>query len=315
MQTTQLGNTNVTVNALGIGTWAWGDKLFWGYGDKYGPEQVKAAFNATLDAGVTFFDTAEVYGLGESETLLGQFIKERGQPVDIATKYGPAPWRFGGDAVKDAVAGSLKRLQMSHIALYQVHWPFTFFMSQETLLNALADEVQAGRIGAIGVSNYDAKQMREAYEILAKRDIPLAVNQMQYSLLHRNIESNNILKTARELNITILAYSPLAQGLLTGKYNPENPPKPEGARALDPRFNSQGLQKIAPVLDLLTQLGERYGKTQAQVALNWLIAQGNVIPIPGAKNAKQATQNAGALNWSLTPEEVQKLDNATQAWL
>lgn len=314
MQAT-LGSSGIEVSALGIGTWAWGDKLFWSYGSDYGQEQVEEAFQAAIAGGVTFFDTAEIYGWGESESLLGRFMEQSSETIQIATKYAPLPWRFSSQAVADAVSQSLQRLQRDRLTLYQVHFPFTFFMSQETLINALADEVQAGRIAAVGVSNYSADQMRQAWEILAKRDIPLAVNQMQYSLLHRKIESNGILATARELGITILAYSPLAQGLLTGKYSPEKPVKPQGARQLDPRFKPEGLQKIAPVIDLLESFGDRYNKLPAQVALNWLMGQGNVIPIPGAKNARQAAQNAGALGWSLTSEEIARLEEVSRPWL
>ncbi|MFP4124179.1 MAG: aldo/keto reductase [Coleofasciculus sp.] len=313
IQTTTLAENGPTVTSVGIGTWAWGDRLFWGYGKDYGISQVRDAFAATLDAGVSFFDTAEVYGLGESESLLGRFMKELGRPAQIATKYFPVPWRFTSQSVSDALTASLKRLQVEQVELYQVHSPFSFFMSQETLMNALADEVQRGRIATVGVSNYSAEQMREAHGYLAARGIPLAVNQVQYSLLERKIERNGILDTARELGVTILAYSPLAQGLLTGKYTPENDVKPTGARQLDPRFSKGGLEKIAPVIKLLRQLGEKYDRTPAQVALNWLIAQG-VVPIPGAKTAQQAQQNAGALGWSLTPEEVEQLDQVTRGF-
>ncbi|MEQ9232802.1 aldo/keto reductase [Coleofasciculus sp. E2-BRE-01] len=311
IQTTTLAENGPTVTSVGIGTWAWGDTLFWGYGKDYGVSQVRDAFAATLDAGVSFFDTAEVYGLGESESLLGRFMKELGRPAQIATKYFPVPWRFTSQSVSDALTASLKRLQVEQIELYQVHSPFSFFMSQETLMNALADEVQRGRIASVGVSNYSAEQMREAHGYLAARGIPLAVNQVQYSLLERKIERNGVLDTARELGVTILAYSPLAQGLLTGKYTPENEMKPTGARQLDPRFSKGGLEKIAPVIQLLHQLGEKYDRTPAQVALNWLIAQG-VVPIPGAKTAQQAQQNAGALGWSLNPSEVEQLDQVTR---
>ncbi|MBR8827781.1 MAG: aldo/keto reductase [Gomphosphaeria aponina SAG 52.96 = DSM 107014] len=313
--TTTLGKNGPVVTRLGIGTWAWGDKLFWNYGGDYGAAQVKEAFEGAVKAGVTFFDTAEVYGLGESESLLGKFMKQIDTPVDIATKYGPLPWRFTARSVADALTASLKRLQLPQITLYQVHWPFTFFLTQETLMNALADEVQQGRIKSVGVSNYSAEEMRQAHEILAKRGVPLAVNQVNYSLLYRKIETQGILATAKELDITILAYSPLAQGLLTGKYTSEQANKPDGARKFDERFSETGLRKIAPVLDLLKQLGEKYQKTQAQVALNWLIAQENVIPIPGAKNLNQATQNAGALGWSLNPEEVAELELLSRSWL
>lgn len=307
MQTITLGQNGLAVPPLCLGTWAWGDKLFWNYGTDYGVQQVKAAFFAALEAGITFLDTAEVYGLGLSEELIGQFLQQTQQKVQIATKYGPAPWRFSGQSVSDALTASLKRLQVERVELYQVHWPFAFLMSQKTLMNALADEVQRGRIGAVGVSNYSAAQMRDAHQLLAVRGVPLAVNQVRYSLITRQIESNGILDTARELGVTILAYSPLAQGLLTGKYTPDSDETPNGARKLDSRFSKDGLQKLAPVLNLLQQLGDKYGKTPAQVALNWLIAQGNVIPIAGVKTAQQVQQNAGALGWLLSDDDVAQL--------
>ncbi|HEY9613581.1 aldo/keto reductase, partial [Allocoleopsis sp.] len=167
MQTLTLGQNGPTVTALGIGTWAWGDKLFWNYGNDYGASQLKEAFEATLDSGISFFDTAEVYGLGESESLLGRFMKQRGRPVQIATKYFPVPWRLTAQSVSDALTASLKRLQVERVELYQVHQPFSFFMNQETLMNALADEVKRGRIATVGVSNYSAAQMREAHGYLA----------------------------------------------------------------------------------------------------------------------------------------------------
>ncbi|MGM3304609.1 aldo/keto reductase [Anabaena sp. WFMT] len=310
MEPITLGQNGITIPPLCIGTWAWGDKLFWNYGDAYGEEQLQAAFTAALDAGVTFFDTAEVYGLGLSEEFLGKFMKQTSQSVQIATKFGPLPWRWDGKSVSEALTASLKRLQVERIELYQVHWPFTFFLSQEILMNTLADEVKRGRIGAVGVSNYSASQMREAHQILAAREVPLAVNQVRYSLLTRQIETNGILQTARDLDVIILAYSPLAQGLLTGKYTPSQ--NPTGARSIDPRFSQDGLNKIAPVLSLLRKIGEKYGRTPAQVALNWLIAQGNVIPIAGVKNAEQVKQNVGALGWKLTDDEFGELDQITR---
>ncbi|QLE54914.1 aldo/keto reductase [Nostoc sp. TCL26-01] len=312
METITLGKNGPAVTPLCIGTWAWGDKLFWNYGNGYGQEQLQAAFTAALEVGITFFDTAEVYGLGLSEQLLGQFIKQTQQPVQIATKFGPLPWRFSGQSVSDALTHSLTRLQLERVELYQVHWPFAFFLSQETLLNTLAHEVKEGRIAAVGVSNYSADQMREAHQILAAKGVPLAVNQVPYSLLNRQIESNGILATASELDVTILAYSPLAQGLLTGKYTPETADIPSGARKIDPRFSKEGLQKIAPVISLLRSLGEKFDRTPAQVALNWLIAQGNVIPIAGVKTVAQVRQNAGALGWKLSDDDIQELDKVSR---
>jgi aryl-alcohol dehydrogenase-like predicted oxidoreductase len=309
----QLGKNGPMVSPIGIGTWAWGDKLFWGYGDRYGATEVEAAFHAAVDAGATFFDTAEVYGTGESERLLGKFCKSISAPVQIATKYGPLPWRFNKAAVRQAIQNSMTRLQVGTIDLYQVHWPFRFFMGQETLFEALAESVQKGWIQSVGVSNYDVDQMQQAHDCLARWGVPLAVNQVRYSLATRQIERQGILARARQLGITILAYSPLAQGLLTGRYTPSN--RPNGARGIDPRFSEKGLAKLAPVLNVLQQCAEAHDKTMGQVALNWLMNQEGVIPIPGAKNAKQAQENAGAMTWSLTPQEVETLEAVSRPWL
>ncbi|WP_036485912.1 aldo/keto reductase [Myxosarcina sp. GI1] len=311
MTTPQVSVGNISLPAIGIGTWSWGDRLFWDYGSDYDAADVEKAFQAAVENGATFFDTAEVYGLGESEKLIGRFLKQTDAPVQIATKYFPLPWRFNKQAVSDALTASLERLQVEQIALYQVHTPFSFFMSQSTLMEALASEVKRGRILSVGVSNYSAEQMQQAHSLLAKYEVPLAVNQVRYSLITRQIESKGILDAARQLGITILAYSPLAQGLLTGKYTPDNSQPIQGARKLDRRFSSSGLKKIEPVLTLLRQLGEKYDKTPAQVALNWLIAQGDVIPIPGAKNPKQAKDNAEAATWQLSDEDVRQLDSMT----
>lgn len=314
LQTVTLGPQGPTIPALGIGTWAWGDSLFWNYGKDYGASDVAAAFQAAVAHGVNFFDTAEIYGLGESEKLIGQFMQQSDRPAVIATKYFPLPWRFSSASVADALTASLERLQVPTVALYQVHWPLDLFLGQKALMNALADEVEKGRILTVGVSNYSASQMREAHRYLAERGIPLAVNQVQYSLLHRHIEVSGVLEAAKELEVTILAYSPLAQGLLTGKYSPNNSQKPSGARRISPRFSQEGLARLEPVIQKLQEIGSRHDRTPAQVALNWLIAQGNVVPIPGAKNSQQATQNAGALGWQITDAERAEIDQVTQSW-
>lgn len=325
IQTTTLGPKGPEIPSLGLGTWSWGDSIFWQYGGAYGADEVRAAFNASLAAGVNFLDTAEIYGLGKSEEIISQCVQACSKAnaaegiappeVIVATKYMPVPWRFSAHSVADALTASLKRLKLPSVALYQVHWPFDFFISQKTLMNALADEVDQGRIQTIGVSNYSAKQMREAHSYLSERGIPLAVNQVQYSLLHRNIESNGVLEAAQNLEVTILAYSPLAQGLLTGKYTVGSDLQPAGARRIDPKFSKKGLQKIEPVLAALQSIGDAHGKTQVQVALNWLIGKGNIVPIPGAKNAKQAEQNAGALGWEMTATEREQLDNVSAPWI
>lgn len=316
LQTITLGPNGPTVPALGVGTWAWGDSLFWDYGKAYSDSDLHAAFEASLNAGLTLFDTAEIYGFGQSERLLGRFMQQRpqqaAQDAIVATKYFPLPWRFSQQSVADALTASLDRLQVASVALYQVHWPLSFLLSQPDLMQALAAEVKRGRIGAVGVSNYSASQMRQAHGYLAEQGVPLAVNQVQYSLLDRKVETSGVMETARELGVAILAYSPLAQGLLTGKYTPESDFKPAGARRISPRFSQEGLTKLKPVIEALKDIGEKHERTSAQVALNWLVAQGNVLPIPGAKNARQASQNAGALGWHLAADEVKQLAQLTQ---
>jgi len=309
MEKVAIGRTDLRTLPLGIGTWAWGDQLFWTYGKDYGASEVKAAFQTAIDVGITLFDTAEVYGLGESERIVGEMVCKNGRASAlIATKYMPLPWRVSAKQVETALENSLERLQVKCIDLYQIHQPVSFLMGQNKLLDVLADAVKAGKIKAIGVSNYSAQQMRSAHEYLKKKGIPLAVNQVQYSLLARQIESNGVLQTAKELGITILAYSPLAQGLLTGKYTALKPPN--GARQLDPKFGTKGIARIEPLMKTLQELSEVYDKSPAQIALNWLIGR-KVIPIPGAKNPQQVEQNFGALGWELRPEDAAQLSRVS----
>lgn len=307
MLTVRLGLNGPDVAPLGLGTWSWGDTLFWDYGRDFGTKDVADAFAASLDVGVSLIDTAEIYGLGESERLIGQFCQSNSRPVQIATKYFPLPWRWQRSDITKALTASLERLQMSQICLYQIHWPLEFWLQTPDFMEVLAAEVKQGRIQAVGVSNYSAQQMEQAHQCLASRGIPLASNQVSYSLLNRGIEQNGVLAKARQLNVTILAYSPLAQGLLTGKYRPDTPINLRGGRRLDPRFSPKGLQKLLPLISTLADLAEKYDKTPAQISLNWLIAQENVIPIPGAKTAEQARQNGGALGWQLNQEDIKRL--------
>jgi aryl-alcohol dehydrogenase-like predicted oxidoreductase len=179
-------------------------------------------------------------------------------------------------------------------------------------MELMADAVEAGKIRVVGVSNYSAEQMRMAHATLARRGIPLASNQVEYSLLHRQPEINGILEACRELGITLIAYQPLASGALTGSYGAGV--RPRGLRRWLPHFRRKGLQALGPVVQLLREIGARYGKSPAQVALRWLIENERVLPSPGAKNGKQAADNAGALTFSLTPAEIAALDRATLAW-
>lgn len=287
---------------MGLGAWSWGDRVVWQYGRGYTDEDIRQAFQTSLAEGVRFIDTAEVYGSGRSERLTGQFLKETDQAVLIATKFFPFPWRLTRRSLASALKHSLERLQVETVDLYQIHWPSPIF-SPERMMEGMVECVQKGLTRTVGVSNFDQTQMLRAYSTLARHNIPLASNQVHYSLLNRTIEKNGLLARCKELGIRLIAYSPLEQGLLTGKYTPENPPP--GTRGA----NYAGLiGKIAPLLKRITEIGQDHGgKSSAQVALNWVIYKG-ALPIPGAKTGAQALQNAGALGWKLSEEEIEKLD-------
>lgn len=287
---------------MGLGAWQWGDRVVWQYGHGYGDAEVHQAFLATLNQGIRFVDTAEVYGNGLSERLLGQFLKETDQPVLVATKFFPLPWRFRKNALVRALKGSLARLGVESIDLYQIHWP-TPLMSIDTMMEGLAECVKSGLTRTVGVSNFSQTQMVAAYSSLARHKIPLASNQVHYSLLNRTVEKEGTLARCKELGVRMIAYSPIEKGLLSGRYSADSPPP--GARS---RSYSNLLPKIGPLLKLMTEIGQDHGgKSNVQIALNWVICKG-ALPIPGAKNAEQAQENAGALGWRLSDEEFARLD-------
>lgn len=288
---------------LGFGTWAWGDRLMWGYGRNYGLGDLRSAFESGLAAGVTFYDTAEVYGQGQSESILGQLLKAAERPTQIATKFMPFPWRLNRQALTKALKGSLRRLGVQQVFLYQVHMPLPP-VNIETWMEGMAEAVQGGLIRHVGVSNYDMDQMSRANERLLREGLRLASNQVDYSILNRKVEKNGLMKLCQDLDIKIIAYSPLMQGVLTGKYGPDSPlPGIRGGR-----YNRRYLEKTEPLLKLMKHIGTDHGaKTPAQVALNWVMCKG-CIPIPGVKTLSQAEQNAGALNWRLSDDEVGQLD-------
>jgi aryl-alcohol dehydrogenase-like predicted oxidoreductase len=290
---------------IGLGAWAWGDRIVWNYGAGYSDADIEAGFKISLENGVQFVDTAEIYGNGRSERLLGQFLKRTQTPVIVATKFFPLPWRLTRASVTRALRGSLERLGLERVDLYQLHWP-TPLVPVERFVEGLAAAHRLGLARAVGVSNYDKNQMQRAYTVLAGHDIPLASNQVEYNLLNRTVEKNGLLARCQELGVRLIAYSPLAMGLLTGKYSPENPPP--GMRS---GKYAGVLKEMHPLIKLLTEIGQDWGgKTAAQVALNWCICKGS-LPIPGAKNVRQAEMNAGAAGWRLTAEQVLALDEAS----
>ncbi|MGD9934290.1 MAG: aldo/keto reductase [Dehalococcoidia bacterium] len=304
----RLGPTDRTFRPLGLGTWQWGDK-YWAFDPAEGPRAAREAFDASVAAGITFFDTAEVYGGGKSEEILGQVHRETASDAFIATKFYPLA-HLRSSSVEKSLDASLERLGVEKVGLYQVHHPFTVLRT-EAMMGRLADAVRSGKVEYVGVSNYRQRQLRAAHRALAKRGIPLVSNQVHYSLMHRAPETDGVLQACRELDITLIAYSPLAQGALTGKYGPGR-----GNVAGMRRFRAvfRGLKKAMPLVEALEEIGRAHDRTAAQVALNWLAAQPGVMPIPGAKNARQATENARSIDFTLTPEETKRLDRLSRRY-
>jgi aryl-alcohol dehydrogenase-like predicted oxidoreductase len=294
---------------LGVGTWAWGDKSTWGmggYDHALTEASIAQAWEASLEAGVTLFDTAEVYGGGESERIIGRLLAAdpaRRSSVLIATKFMPSPWKLNvGPALRAAVMGSLDRLGVERIELYQIHGPISL-RSHAALADALAAVHADGLVSSVGVSNYSIKEMEGIHGELAKRGVPLGSNQIEFSLLRRRPETTGLLAACQRLGVVPLAYSPIGQGRLTGKYSAANPPP--GKRT----FSAHPMSEVDPIVAELGRIGGAHdGRTPSQVALAWIIAKG-AVPIPGAKSAMQARENAGALGWSLTSEEITALDS------
>ena len=312
-----LGRTDLQVPRLGIGAMTWGqprglarlNPAQLAYGPAHGKEEEQRALEVSLAAGVNLVDTAEMYSNGASERRVGELAL--GKDVIIATKFPPSPTSRPENYPK-ALEESLNRLMREIIDLYQVHYPSRRLPIPE-LMRCMADAVESGKVRAVGVSNYSAVEMRLAHAELAKRGIPLASNQVQYSLLHRAPEVNGVLEACRELGVTLIAYSPLAMGALTGKYTAAA--KPSGMRKyIAPNFRAKSMAAVQPVIDLLRKIGGRYDKTTSQVALRWLVENELVLPIPGAKNGRQAAENAGSLLFSLSPDEIEALSQATTAW-
>ena len=312
-----LGRSNLLVPRMGVGAMIWGNPkglarlhpAQQAYGPSDGMEEERRALEVSLEAGVNLFDTAAQYSLGAAERRLGELA--RGKDVLIATKY-PAGFSFNPKGFPKELEGALTRLGRDSIDLYQHHYPNSRISIPE-LMDRVADAVEAGKIRAVGVSNYSAKQMREAHAALARRGIPLASNQIQYSLVYRKPEVDGTLDACRELGITLIAYSPLGMGMLTGKYDAQHRAGGFFRRVL-PNFNRKSLMAVQPVINLLREIGGKYSKTPSQVAIRWLIENEAVLPIPGAKNGKQAGENTGALSFNLNQQEVEKLNQATLAW-
>ena len=299
---------------MGCGTWAWGNRLLWGY-DESMDDQLQAVFNLCVSNGVTLFDTGDSYGTGKlngrSEQLLGQFDREYQGPgkenICIATKLAAYPWRLTRQSMVSACKSSGKRLGRN-VDLVQMHWSTANYApwQEGRLLDGLADLYEQGLVKGVGLSNYGPLRLKRVQKKFADRGVPLATLQVQYSLLSTYPVTQLGLKdVCDELGIKLIAYSPLVLGLLTGKYSVKGP-FPKGVRGL---LFRQLLPGIQPLLECLQEVARSRNKTLSQVAINWCISKGT-IPIPGAKSVEQAKENMGALGWQLNSNEIAELDQS-----
>ncbi|NIM93390.1 MAG: aldo/keto reductase [Anaerolineales bacterium] len=315
LQKRTLGGTSFQVSPIGLGVmqFSGGDGLSGMMFPNLPQEDKNAIVKAALNGGINWFDTAEMYGRGRSEEGLASGLQAAGVQDDeviIGTKWFPIFRRASN--IPRTIEARIHFLKPYTIDLYMVHQPWGF-SSTEAEMDAMAELVGAGKIRSIGVSNFNVERMHRAHKALQKRGLSLAVNQVEYSLLQRRIESNGVLEAAKELGVTIVAWGPLAYGVLTGKYHKD--PKRLDRKAFPLRMRFQGrVERARPLVQALEEVGERYEATPAQVALNWLINfhGETVVAIPGATKVHQIEQNAGAMKFKLSEVEMARLDELSR---
>ncbi|WP_054843448.1 aldo/keto reductase [Vulcanisaeta souniana] len=310
MEYISLSRTGLRVSRIGLGAWQFGGDA-WGGPYEYGI--AKEVIAKAFELGINFIDTAAVYGRGHSEEFVGKTIRELGirEHVVIATKV-PGDWHRYDDVLK-AARRSKERLGIDVIDLLQLHWPACWHNVPicETM-RAMEKLVEDGVIRYIGVSNYPLQLLEAVRSCLKKNDIVSSQN--RYNLIEREVEKELLPYLQRE-GITLIAWSPLAKGAVTGKYSPENRPRGGDLRENEPVFYLDNLREISTkLIPVVRELSIKYSKTPAQIALNWLVMHGNVVPIPGgAKNAAQVAENAGAVDWRLSEEDFKRLDEASSS--
>ncbi len=308
-----LGQTKMMVTPIGLGCWQFSKQK--NMAGKFWPtledELITKVVALSLEGGINWFDTAEIYGNGASEKALSKALQAAGKKpgeVLIATKWWPM-FRFATNIPK-TIGERISALSPYPIDLHQVHQPWGF-SNEKAEVTEMAGVLKAGKVKYIGVSNYSAKQMKNAWETLDKLGIPLASNQVPYSLLNRKIESNGTLAMAKKLGVSIIAYSPLAQGLVTGKFH-DNPEllKNIGFRKYSSLFKPAGLEKSRPLITTIKEMAVKYNVTPSQVALNWIINYhgDTVVAIPGATKEIHVKENTGAMSFRLSDADMLRLD-------
>ena len=313
MSLKKIGLSDIKLSSIGLGCWQFSKNTgfagsFW---PKLSDENTLDIVKTSLTGGVNWFDTAELYGWGKSEDSLSKSLIQLNSDPKlnfIATKWWPL-FRCS-KSIKKTIQKRLDYLNGYPITLHQVHMPLGF-SSIEKEMNAMADLVEEGKIKHIGVSNFNQKQMIRAYNALEKRGIHLTSNQMEYSILNREIETNGVMETAKKLNISIIAYSPLAQGIATGKFhdNPDLIKKLHRWRKLKLNKRGLSLSNSLPIIKELKNIAKKHNATPAQIALSWLVSfHQNVFAIPGARTNTQCEYNIGSMNISLSDDELETLD-------
>jgi aryl-alcohol dehydrogenase-like predicted oxidoreductase len=292
------------VSRIGLGTWQFGSRE-WGYGESYAERGAREIVRRARELGVTLFDTAEIYGFGRSERILGEALGDERAHVAVASKIFPvAPFP---PVVRQRWAGSARRLGLQRIPLYQVHQPNPVVRDSVTM-TGMRELLDADRIGAAGVSNYSLARWRAADAALGR---PVVSNQVQFSLATASPLEDLVPFAEREDRV-VIAYSPLAQGLLGGRYDVDH--RPGGVRAANPLFGTENLRRVRPLLDVLREVAVAHDAKPAQIALAWLLGLPRVVVIPGASSVEQMEFNAAAAELRLGADEQAALTAAARAF-
>src|SRR3954470_15171022 len=292
------------VSRIGLGTWQFGSRE-WGYGESYAERGAREIVRRARELGVTLFDTAEIYGFGRSERILGEALGDERTEVVVASKIFPvAPFP---PVVRQRWAGSARRLGLQRIPLYQVHQPNPVVRDSVTM-TGMRELLDADRIAAPGVSNYSLARWRAADAALGR---PVVSNQVEFSLATA-APLEDLVPFAEREDRVVIAYSPLAQGLLGGRYDAQH--RPGGVRATNPLFGTENLRRVQPLLDVVREVAAAHEAKPAQIALAWLLGLPRVVVIPGASSVEQVEFNAAAAEMPLADDEQAALTAAARAF-